>query len=72
MAQALEKALSAVAELSDEEQGRLGEWILAELESDRAWNERFTKGAKMLADLAKEALNEHRQGETTDLNFGDR
>jgi hypothetical protein len=69
MAEALEKALAQVAQMPEEEQRRIGEWLLAELAAERAWNERFEKGRDMLAQMAKEALDEHARGETTDLNF---
>jgi hypothetical protein len=72
MAQALEKALTAVAQLSEEEQSRLGEWILAELAAERAWNDRFTESSDMLASMAKDALGEHARGETTDLHIDDK
>jgi len=69
MAEALEKALAEVARMPEEEQRRIGEWLLAELASERAWNERFEKGKDMLNQMAREALDEHASGETTDLNF---
>lgn len=69
MAQALEKALTALAELSEEEQSRLGEWILAELGAERAWNDRIAQGSDMLASMAKDALAEHARGDTTDLHI---
>lgn len=72
MVQSLEKALTAVAQLSEEEQSRLGEWILAELDAERAWNERFAESSEMLASMAKDALAEHARGETTDLKLDDR
>ena len=72
MAQALEKALTAVAQLSEEEQSRLGEWILAELAAERAWNERFAESSDLLASMAKDALAEHARGETSDLRFDDK
>ena len=72
MAQSLEKALTAVAQLSEEEQCRLGEWILAELAAERGWNDRFTESSDMLASMAKDALAEHARGETTDIHLDDK
>ncbi len=69
MAHALEKALAEVATLPEDEQSRLGEWLLAELASERAWNERLATGKNMLQAMASEALAEHARGATTDLDF---
>lgn len=62
-------ALTAVAQLSEEEQSRLGEWILAELAAERAWNDR---SSAMLVSMAKDALAEHARGETTDIHLDDK
>jgi hypothetical protein len=72
MAQAFEEALTAVAQLSEEEQSRLGEWIFAELAAERAWNERFAGSSDMLASMAKDALAEYARGQTTDLHLDDK
>jgi hypothetical protein len=62
MTSALEKAFAEAAKLPEREQEALAQWILAELESDRRWDEAFAASADALAQLADEALAEHRAG----------
>jgi hypothetical protein len=59
---AFEKAFAEAAKLPEREQEALAQWILAELESDRRWDEAFAASADSLAQLADEALAEHRAG----------
>ena len=60
----LEHAFAEAAKLPASEQEALGQWILAELESERRWDEAFAASADLLAELADEALAEHRAGLT--------
>ncbi len=64
MTQLLEQAFSEAAKLSDVEQNILAKWLLAELASERRWNELFAKSEDLLDQLAEEALEEYRQGKT--------
>ena len=69
MTRRLELAFQAVAKLPDAEQDALAEVILAEVASaDADWDRRFAESAETLADLAEEALAEHRRGQTKPLD----
>ena len=69
MTRRLEMAFQAVAKLSPAEQDALAEAILAEIaSSDADWDQRFAHSAETLANLADEALAEHRGGQTKRLD----
>lgn len=67
MTQLLEKALSEVAKLPPSEQDILAAILLEELASEQKWGELFAKSQDKLAELAEEALAEHRAGKTKPL-----
>lgn len=67
MTQLLEKALSEVAKLPPSEQDALAAILLEELASEQKWSELFAKSQDKLAELAEEALAEHRAGKTKPL-----
>jgi hypothetical protein len=62
--QLLEQAFSEAAKLTEVEQNTLAKWLLAELASERRWNELFAKSEDLLNQLAEEALEDYRQGKT--------
>ena len=64
MTQLLEQAFSEAAKLTEVEQNTLGKWLLAELASERRWNELLAKSEDLLNQLAEEAVEEYRQGKT--------
>ena len=64
MTQLLEKALSEVAKLPPSEQDALAAILLDEIASEQKWGELFAKSQDKLAELAEEALAEHRAGKT--------
>ena len=64
----LELAFAEAAKLPLKEQDRLAEWLLAELASERRWNQLFVKSEDVLETLASEALDEHRRGQTQELD----
>ena len=68
MTQLLEKAFSEAAKLSPEEQDALAHWLLEELDSERQWQSAFDESQDILAQLADEALAEHRAGKTEELD----
>ena len=51
-----------------QEQDELAETVLEELASERQWDVAFTDSADALAQLASEALVEHRNGRTEPLD----
>ena len=68
MTKVLEKAFDEASKLSESEQDALGEWLLAEIESEREWDRAFARSQDLLARLAEEALAEHRRGQTDELD----
>jgi hypothetical protein len=68
MTKVLEQAFDAASKLSENEQNALGEWLLAEIESEGEWDQAFARSQDLLARLAKEARVEHRRGETDELD----
>ena len=67
MTDLLKKAFEAASRLPEEEQDAVAEWLLAELASEEEWEGRFTNTQGALSVLAREALNEHKCGETEKL-----
>ncbi len=70
MTDLLKKAFDAASQLPEDEQDAVAEWLLAELASEARWEEGFVETQDALSTLAREALEEHKRGETEDLNSG--
>lgn len=70
MTDLLKKAFVAASRLPEEEQDAVAKWLLAELASEESWEERFAETQDALSALAREALDEHKRGETEDLDPG--
>ncbi len=68
MVSALEQAFAEASKLPSEDQDSLGRWLLEEVLSERVWEKAFAESQDALAQLAKEALAEHRRGETLELD----
>jgi hypothetical protein len=68
MTKLLEKAFAEAVKLPKREQDKLAKWLLAELESERRWDESFSRSAAQLETLSDEALTEHRKGRTKPLS----
>lgn len=64
----LKKAFAEASKLPKHEQDALAAWLLDELASERRWDEIFAGSADVLAQLADEALAEHREGRTQVLD----
>ncbi len=64
MTQLLEKAISEIKKLSNDEQDAIAAVSMAELESERQWERAFDSTAEQLTTLADEALAEYRSGKT--------
>ncbi len=69
MTDLLERAFSEATKLPESEQNELARWILAELESERRWDELFENSQDELGRLAEEALTEYREGKTKILDI---
>src|SRR5574341_41289 len=68
MTSLLDKAIAEAKKLPPAEQDALAALILDEIESERKWNELFARSKDVLRKLAREALEEHRRGETEPLD----
>ena len=68
MTKLLQKAFDEASKLPDAEQDTLGRILLDELGSERRWDELFSGSHDLLAELADEALAEHRAGQTEKLD----
>jgi hypothetical protein len=68
MTRLLEKAFAEAASLPDQDQDSLATWLLAELAAERRWDQAFAESADKLAILAAEALREHAEGKTLELD----
>ncbi len=68
MTSILKKAFDEAAKLPEIEQNALARWVLEELKSDRKWDKQFAESEDILAELAREALQEKSNNETTDLD----
>lgn len=64
----LRTAFDAASQLPAKEQDAVAEWLLAEIASEEKWDARLAESQDALFLLAKEALNEHKRGETRDLD----
>ncbi|MGH9443838.1 MAG: hypothetical protein ACRD16_16355 [Thermoanaerobaculia bacterium] len=64
----LGKAVSEIEHLPEDEQDAIADWLLAELESERRWDNLFARSSGLLGKMAGEALSEHRAGRTLELD----
>ena len=68
MSKLLEKAIAEASKLPESEQEAFGAWILAELESERRWDNLFARSQDLLSRMADEAHREYRAGLTEQLD----
>jgi len=68
MTEMLEAVLRKVAALSKEEQDAIASQIIDTLQDEAAWAERFARNPEKLRRLADQARQEHRDGETLQLD----
>jgi len=69
MGKLLAQAIEEAQKLPDDEQEAIGAWLLAEIESERRWDELFSRPpSKALERMAAEALEDFRAGLTTPLD----
>jgi hypothetical protein len=64
----LDQAIFAAKALPEAEQDAIAATILAEIEDEHRWTEAFERSPEVLAELAVEALVEHRAGRTLPLD----
>ena len=68
MTKLLQKAFDEASKLPVAEQDTLGRILLEELASERRWEDLFAGSHDLLAELADQALAEHRAGQTEKLD----
>jgi hypothetical protein len=64
----LEKVIAEASKLPDEEQNAFAAWALAELESERRWDDLFARSQDLLSRLADEAHEDCLAGRTEPLD----
>jgi len=69
MGRVLEQAVTELTKLPEAEQEAAGAWILAELESERRWDDLFARSPDLLFELAEEAVREDEAGLTEPLDL---
>lgn len=69
MGNLLDRAIEEAHKLSESDQEAIGAWLLAEIESERRWDELFSRPpSEALERVAEEALADHRAGRTSPLD----
>jgi hypothetical protein len=68
MTEALRRAFERAAQLPDADQDSLAAAILTEIGGEGLWESAFSGSQQVLADLAEDALEEHRRGRTRSLD----
>lgn len=69
MGRLLDRAIEEAHKLSEDEQEAVGAWLLAEIASERQWDELFSRPpSEALERMAAEALEDFRAGRTTALD----
>jgi len=68
MGRLLEKVIAETAKLPEEEQEAFAAFMLAELESERRWDDLFSRSQDLLARMADEAHEEYLAGLTEPLD----
>ena len=72
MTDLLEQAFAKASKLPPQEQDVIADWLLKELESENRWDGSFAESQDALSKLGSEALAEHRQGKTRELDLDER
>lgn len=69
MTKLLEKAFRDASKLPELEQNVIAKWLIDELVSEKKWEQAFAESEDILAQLADEALEEHKKGKTMPLDM---
>lgn len=59
MTKLLEKAISELSKLSDDQQDSMAQWILDELEDEQRWDTAFKNSLPQLEQLAQKARRDY-------------
>lgn len=68
MSKLLERAIEEAQKLPESDQEAIGALLLAEIESERKWDELFSRPSAAIEKMAREALEDHRSRKTTPLD----
>jgi|GEM_PF-5491536 len=68
MTRSLERAFAEASQLATSEQDRIAHWLMAEICSEKAWDQKFADSQNELAKLADEALADVARGNVTNLD----
>jgi aspartate/glutamate racemase len=68
MTKLLKQAIAKIKTLSADQQDSIAQIILEELEDEHRWDDSFARSEDLLAELAAEAMTEHRAGKSQELN----
>lgn len=68
MTELLQKAFDQAATLPPEDQDAIAARLIDEIESERRWDDLFSRSQDLLEKMANEALAEHRSGLTEPLD----
>jgi hypothetical protein len=68
MTKLLERVVERVKALPESEQDVIAALILEELEDEARWDQAFARSQDSLARLAEDAMLEHREGKTQELD----
>ncbi len=67
MTELLERAIKQLKSFDEDKQNAIASLIIEELESEAQWDTKFANSQDLLADLAAEAMSEHRAGQTQEM-----
>ena len=68
MGKLLEKVVAEAKKLPEKEQEAFAAWALAELESEKRWDELFARSQDLLARMVAEGRRGYREGRTEPLD----
>ncbi len=68
MGKLLQKAIAEASRLPENDQEAIGAWLLAEIQSERRWDELFSRPSDILERMADQALRDHEAGVTQPLD----
>ena len=68
MTELLKEAFALAEKLPREEQDAFARWLLEELASEKRWSDLLERSKGQLAELASEAHEENRRGQTEPLD----
>ena len=68
MTDLLARAFEEAAKLPPEAQDELAKWVLAEMQAEERWSHLLQSSARLLSELADEAISEHRREDSEPLD----